>query len=144
MAHISTAGACADTVDDLHSPVNPEPPMMTYAEYMASRPPRASRKKSPPKRSPQDAQGPTPMRPAVANSWEGLQRALGTERAACKGDARYVQDKLTPAEASALENICSGCPVYFQCASYAATAKPAGGFWPTLGKRQVPTATAVA
>lgn len=55
-----------------------------------------------------------------------LGHALDRHRAACHGDARFIDDDVP---AAALAPLCARCPVFVECLEYAVAARPNGGVW---------------
>lgn len=67
-------------------------------------------------------------RPAssVETAWTALQHALEATVPPCRGDDRFVDDDVRPADVA---DVCDRCPILELCRDYAATSKPKGGVW---------------
>lgn len=62
-----------------------------------------------------------------------LSRALEMRAPRCNGDPRFTDDRIRPATAIELAEICATCDVALLCRKYAQLTKPKVGFW--AGKR---------
>lgn len=71
------------------------------------------------------------------DAYAQLSRALETRAPRCNGDARFTEDRVTPAVAKNLAEICATCDVALLCRQYALAAKPKIGYW--AGHRSTPT-----
>jgi hypothetical protein len=62
-------------------------------------------------------------------AWEDLNDALEEYRPACRGDAVFTAEQLTPEQRAYCASICATCPVLDLCDAYAATANVKAGYW---------------
>lgn len=67
------------------------------------------------------------MSPEVA--YEQLSRALETRAPQCNRDDRFTADRISPATARDLAEICASCDVALLWQQYAKAASPTVGYW---------------
>lgn len=64
-----------------------------------------------------------------ADEYAALMAALKCVAPACEGIDEFTDDKIDDETAGRLATICAVCPVWQQCAAFAAVSRPAGGRW---------------
>jgi hypothetical protein len=62
-------------------------------------------------------------------AWQALGKALEDVTVPCAGDPLFTMDSPTKDAQEFMASLCAACPVLELCGTYAATAKPAAGFW---------------
>lgn len=68
-----------------------------------------------------------------------LSQALEDHDPACRDDAAFTADEVTPAGDERLASVCGRCPIRVECAADARAERPRWGFW--AGRRYGPTTT---
>ncbi|MEV7633619.1 hypothetical protein AB0N64_14565 [Microbacterium sp. NPDC089318] len=68
---------------------------------------------------------------AAQDAWHALTGALDVTTPACRGDARFTADMLSPRDLGALRAVCDECPLFVMCAAFADAAPgwSMAGFW---------------
>lgn len=71
------------------------------------------------------------------DAYDQLSRALEIRAPKCNGDARFTEERITPAVAKDLAAICATCDVALLCRQFATAANPQVGYW--AGHLSTPT-----